>query len=187
MCTFIFQVFVMHKDIIIRALLFFLFFAVGLSVMTLSLLFNDIYGYYQNKEILAEAERNVEKLKTLNDDYDALLGQLRGDSHFAQRLAPATLGIQPKEKDVAYPRETVLQLAAARVALMKESESGAGPPAADRKEPALPGWVERCKTANRRLALFIAGSALILIAFVYFGPTNKLTMGNKNIIQNAAV
>ena len=184
MCTFIFQVFVMHKDIIIRILLFFFFFAAGLSVMTLSLLFNDVYGYYQNKEILAEAERNVEKLKTLNDDYDALLGQLRGDSHFAERLAPATLGIQPKEKDVAYPRETVSQLAAARVALMKESESGAGGP---QQEPALPGWVERCKAANRRLALFIAGSALILIAFVYFGPTNKLTVDNKNIIQNAAV
>ena len=174
----------MHKDIIIRVLLFVFFFAVGLSAMTLSLLFNDIYGYYQNKEILAEAERNVEKLKTLNDDYDALLGQLRGDSHFAERLASATLGIQPKEKDVAYPRETVSQLAAARVALMKESESGAG---GAQKEQALPGWVERCKTANRRLALFIAGSALILIAFVYFGPTNKLTVGNKNIIQTGGV
>jgi cell division protein FtsL len=174
----------MQKDVIIRILLFFFFFTTGLSATAVSLLFNDIYGCYQNRQILKEAEKNVEKLKALNDDYDALLSQLHADSQFARRLAPATLGIQPKEKDVAYPRETVSQLAAARIALMKESEPAAGGP---QREPALPRWVERCKAPNRRLALFIAGSALILIAFVYFGPTKKLAVYSRNIIQSAAV
>ena len=96
MCTFIFQVFVMHKDIIIRRLLFVFFFAAGLSVMTLSLLFNDVYGYYQNKEILAEAERNVEKLKALNDDYDALIGA----ASWGFALCPA-----PCPCHVGYPAE----------------------------------------------------------------------------------
>lgn len=156
----------MNKDTITRITLFFFFFAVGLSVMMLSLLFNDFYAYYQNKHILAEAKGNIDKLKALNDDYDTLLRQLRNDPQFVQRLAPAALGIQPKEGDVAYPRETALQLAIARTILVKESEK---PP----QQQPLPRWVERCKASNRRLALFIAGSALILIAFVYFGPKLK--------------
>jgi len=154
----------MRKEVTIRILVFVLFFTIGLSVLTLSLLFGDLYAYYQNRQILAEAERNIEKLKALNDDYDALLRQLQGDTQFARRLAPATLGIEPKEKDVAYPQETASQLAVARIALMKETEKQS------QKEPILPRWVERCSQPNRRLALFIAGSALILIAFVYFGP-----------------
>jgi biopolymer transport protein ExbB/TolQ len=154
----------MQKDIINRILLFVLFFAVGLSVMAVSLLFNDIYGYYLNKQVLTEAEINVNKLKSLNDDYDALLKQLRSDSHFGKRLANATFGIEQKEEGVAYPRETVSQLAVARTALMNESEKQF------QDEPKLPRWVERCKAPNRRLGLFIAGAALILIAFVYFGP-----------------
>ena len=178
LCTFYFlrfsklipsEVKAMNKDTVTRIILFSFFFAAGLSVMMLSLLFNDIYGYYQNKHILAEAKGNIERLKTLNNDYDALLRQLHSDNQFAQRLASATLGIEPKEKDVAYPRETASQLAAARVALMKETESATG----GQRQPPLPRWVERCKASNRRLALFIAGSALILIAFTYFGPQFK--------------
>jgi hypothetical protein len=158
----------LHSETITRLILFSFFFLAGLAVMMMSLLFNDFHGYYRNGYLLANTKSNVDKLKALNDDYDTLLRQLHSDPQFAERLAAATLGIEPKEnKDVVYPRETATQLAVARSALTKESESASGESAG---VPPIPRWVERCKASNRRFAVFIAGSALILIAFTYFGP-----------------
>ena len=157
----------MNRETINRLIIFFIFFAAGLSVMMVSLLFNDYYAYYQNKLVLAEAKRNVDKLKSLNDDYNDLLRQLRSDEQVGRRLVAATFGVEPKEQGVAYPRETIAQLTAARLSLMEETERQS------QEEAALPVWLERCKAPNKRLIIFIAGTVLILIAFIYFGPQFK--------------
>ena len=169
--TFIFQDSGVNKETIDRLIIFLIFFAAGLSVMMASLLFTDFYAYYQNKVLLAEAKRDVEKLKSLNDDYNDLLRQLRSDEQVGQRLAAATFGVEPKQQGVAYPRETITQLAAARRVLMEETDRKA------QKATVMPDWLERCKNPNKRLIVFIAGAALILIAFIYFGPQtgNKAT------------
>ena len=159
----------MNRETISRLIIFFIFFAAGISAMMGSLLLNDIYNYYHNKNLIAEAQRNVEKLKTLNDDYDDLLRQLRSDEHLGRRLASATLGLEPKEQGVAYPHETLQQLAAAKQALVEESEEQSS------GEPALPVWLERCKSPSRRLGVFIAGAFLLVISFTYFGPQKQGT------------
>jgi hypothetical protein len=161
-----------NKETVNRLIIFFCFFGTGLSVMTLSLLFDDFYAYYQNKVVLAEAKRDVDKLKKLNDDYNDLLRQLRSDEQVGRRLAAATFGVEPKEQGIAYPRETIAQLAAARLAVMEETERQS------QQETMMPGWLERCKEPNRRVAIFLSGAVLILLAFVYFGPqTNSQADG----------
>jgi hypothetical protein len=152
----------MQKQVVARTLLFFVFFAGGVITVTFCSFFDDLYAYYQNKELLRQSQVLLEKLKTLNADYESLLKQLKSDPQLARRIAP-TLGVQPEGEEIAYPKATAEQLAAAKAILMEETGNtpqGGG----------LPVWIERCRSPFRRIILFMAGSALILISFVYFGP-----------------
>jgi hypothetical protein len=152
----------MQKQVIVSMLLFFVFFAIGVFAITFCAFFDDLYAYYQNKELLKQSQALLEKLKVLNSDYETLLKQLKGDPQLAKRIAP-TLGVQPEDGQTAYPKATAEQLAAAKAILMEESKN-------QPEEQTMPRWIERCRSPFRRIILFIAGSALILISFVYFGP-----------------
>jgi len=40
----------------------------------------------------------------------------------------------------------------------------------------LPEWLKRIKQPRRRFGLFLSGAGLILIAFIFFGPTRKILL-----------
>ena len=81
-----------------------------------------------------------------------------------ERLAPATFGTRTEDSNTVYPRVRSQQLAAARKALMEESNEK---PA----EAAMPQWLKRCSEPRNRMLLFISGVALVLISFVCFRPS----------------
>lgn len=149
-----------------RTIVFVVFFSIGAAVLTATVLCDDLLEYFYYKSLLKQVEGHLKNLETLNADYDAILGHFEGDPCQLARLAPATLGIEPNEPNTAYPRATADKLAAARQALSEE-------PNEPIREEEAPEWLGLCCRWPRRHILFFCGSALVLIAFIFFGPTRR--------------
>jgi hypothetical protein len=151
----------------IQTVLFFLFFGIGAASLSSSILCDDLIQYYQNKHLLSAADESLERLKSLNSDYDVLLKRLKEDPNLiVERLAPATLGTKANDPNTVYPRARSRQLAAARKALMDESK---GKPA----EAAMPEWLKRSSEPRNRILMFVSGVVLVLISFVCFRPAER--------------
>jgi hypothetical protein len=152
----------------IQAVLFFLFFSIGAASLSSSVLCDDLVQYYRNKQHLKTAQESLERLESLNTDYDELLKRLEEDPDLVvDRLAPATFGTESEDPNTVYPRATSQQLAAARKALMEESNR-------EPAEVAMPQWLRRCCKSRNRFLLFISGVVLVLISFVCFRPTDRI-------------
>jgi hypothetical protein len=138
-------------------------------------------AYFRNKQLLNDAQESLARVKSLNADYDVLLGQLEADPNLFERIAPAALGIGHQEPNTVYPSATVEQLAIARRVLSEQAsahkqQGTAGGPNKQANESniraangVIPTWLSRCSEPHRRIALFFAGAGLILISFVCFG------------------
>jgi hypothetical protein len=149
-----------------RTIVFVVFFSVGAAVLTATVLCDDLLEYFYYKNLLKQSEGHLRNLESLNADYDAILGHFEGDPCQLARLAPATLGIEPNEPNTVYPHATADKLAAARRALNEEPNIPA-------LEEESPKWLGLCCQWPRRHILFFCGSALVLIAFIFFGPTRR--------------
>jgi cell division protein FtsB len=160
----------MQRQNILRTLLFVVFFGIGTAALTTAILYDDLLRYYQNKQLLRSEEETLKKLESLNADYDALLKQLKEDPALLERLAPATLGVEPNEPNTVYPKVTAEQLDAARKVLAKDPEQQAG--------AEIPEWIIRCSKPSKRITLFLAGSFLILVSFVWFGGNSGFSQHN---------
>ena len=151
-------------------LLFAVFFSIGAAALSISSLCDDLLRYYHNKQLLKSAKESLKRLDSLNADYDALLRQLQEDPNLIKRIAHAALGTERKDEDTVYPKVTPEQLDAARRALTEG-------PNRQFHEPAVPGWLTRCREPLRRMMLFFSGAFLILISFIWFGPRNDKNLG----------
>ena len=156
----------MQNERVIRTVAFVVFFSIGAAVLSATTLCDDLLEYYYYKGLLSQSEEHLKKLESLNTDYDTLLAQVEGNPKELARLAPATLGIESNEPNTAYPRATAGKLAAARRALAEEPNQttiGQG----------VPPWLCLSCQWPRRHILFISGATLVLISFVFFGPTRN--------------
>jgi hypothetical protein len=170
---------------IIRAFLFIVFFSVGATALSGSILFDDVIQYYRNQRLLEDARESLNQLESLNADHDVLLTQLGEDPNLFKRIAPVTLGVGREEPNTVYPIATIEQLAAARKALAKQPagrqwqtpEGVYHHRSADLKvrdpNAAVPVWLARCGEPRRRLMLFLTGAGLVLVSFVCFGSRAK--------------
>ena len=75
---------------IIRAVLFVLFFGVGVASLSSSILCEDLAHYYQNKQYLKESQESLNRLRSLNTEYDVLLEKWEQDPNLVvKRVARA--------------------------------------------------------------------------------------------------
>lgn len=153
--------------------MFIIFFSIGTAALAISILCADLLRYYQNKQLLQGQKELSDKLKSLNDDYDQLLRQLREDPNLVKRIARITLGGEPNEANTIYPKVKMEHLLAARKALSKEVNRNHG-------EPKAPKWLTRCSEPYRRIMLFFCGSGLIVISFICFGPARQVVQNDLN-------
>ena len=153
----------MQRQNIIRVFLFVVFFSIGAISLGASILTDDLVRHYRNRQFLKAAQESLDRLKSLNIDYDVLLEHLEKDPNLFKRIASATLGTEPEDTDAIYPKATPEQLAVARRVLAEEPDQQ---PA----EPVMPLWLTRCSEPSLRIMLFFSGGALILISFICFGP-----------------
>jgi len=151
---------------IIRTILFAFFFSSGAASIGGSILCDDLVQYYRNRQLLKAAQQYLDRLKSLNTDYDGLLRRLETDPNLVKRIAPAALGTEPQDANTIYPRATARQLAAARKALAEAPSPLAG----NQTELTMPTWLGRLREPRRRIVLFFAGAGLILISFICFAP-----------------
>jgi len=155
----------MQRIVYIRTIFFILFFSIGTVSLGVSVLCEDLIQYYRNRQLARQAEQSLEKLKSLNTDYDVLLSTLAEDPNYIKRIAPAAIGFKNQDVNAINPRVEAEQLAAARIALTDPQLATA--------EPVIPRWLSRCSEPARRMAIFFSGIALILISFVCFGSNKK--------------
>ena len=153
----------MQSQGVIHFLLFLVFFSIGAAALGGAVLCDDLILYCQNRQLVKDAERSLERLDSLNGEYDALLEQLENDPNLLKRIAPATLGTEPEDPNAIYPKARARELALARKALVEQA--GQAPP-----EEAVPRWLQRCSEPSRKLGLFVAGAGLVLISLVFFTP-----------------
>lgn len=157
----------------IRTVLFLLFFTIGGAALSSSILCDDLFQYYRDIELRSQEQQSIERLKALIADYDLLLARLEQDPNLYKRLVPATLGPDPNLHDpnTVYPRAQAEQLAAARRALIDESNESSGAAAG----ATMPKWLSRISEPRRRTMLFVSGVVLILTSFVSFRPAKTNT------------
>ena len=151
---------------ICRTFLFVVFFSIGGAALSCSILINDLVRYYHNKQLLDYSKHSLEQTKNLNAEYDALFENLQQDPNLINRIAPASLGIEPQDANSIHPKVTAEKLDTARKALADNSSNSAS-------ESTLPKWLIRCNEPRYRYALFFAGAGLILLAFIFFTTSQK--------------
>jgi hypothetical protein len=158
----------MQRHGILHLSLFATFFSIGAAALGAAVLCDDLIGYCRNKHFVTKAELSLERLESLNAEYDALLERLESDPNLFRRIAPAALGTEPEDPNAVYPKARARELAVARKALMQQM----GP---ENSEPALPKWLQRCSEPRHRIALFLAGAGLVLVSLVCFTfkPTHR--------------
>jgi hypothetical protein len=155
----------MQGQSIICTFLFVIFFGIGAASLSGSILCDDLVRYYRNKQLLKTARESLNRLESLNADYDALLDQLEKDPNLVKRIAPAAIGVEPEDANAVHPVATPEQLAAARKALNEEPSPDA--------DSTVPQWLTRCSERRRRIGLSLAGAGLIFVSFICFVPRKR--------------
>ncbi len=151
---------------ILQTFLFVVFFFIGASAVSLSILCDELLQYYEGVEADKTADELIVRLESLNSDYEMLLEQLERDPNLFKRVAVATLGIRPEDTETVYPKVTPEQLDVARKALTEDLNEQS-------LEPVIPLWLSRCSEPRRRSVLFLAGGFLILISLICFGSAKR--------------
>jgi hypothetical protein len=154
----------MRRQGILRTVFFIFFFSIGAGALSGSILCDELVEYCRNKHLLRIAEERLQRLELLNEDYSALLERLESEPNLVENIAPTVLGKEVSGPNVVYPRGSVEQLAALKEVLERDFGEGS-------EEPVIFGWLERCGRPVHRLVLFLSGGILVLISFVWFGPS----------------
>lgn len=144
----------------LRFLIFVIFFSTGAASLGGAVLCDDFIKHCRNQHLVAQAEQSIQKLRSLNEQYDVLLSQLENDPNLIKRIAPVTLGTRIEDPNTVYPKARAQELAIARKALTAANE--------EPTEATIPRWLQRCSDPAKRIILFISGASLVLIAMVRF-------------------
>lgn len=150
----------------VRLLLFIILFSTGAVSLAVAVLYPDLLRYYRYNQLLRSARESIEQLESLNARYDALLNNIEQDPNILSRAAPAVIGTEPVDANAVYPRATAEELSAAAEALDKNQDNAS-------MELPLPEYLQRLARPQYRIAMFVCGCGLILIAFICFGPAQN--------------
>jgi hypothetical protein len=156
----------MLRQGIFHLFFFVVFFSIGAVALGVAVLCDDFVRYCRDKHLVKEAELSIQRLKSLNADYDGLLEQLENNPDLLKRIAPLTLGTEPDDPNAIYPKAQAQELAVARKALVKQTDQ-------EQTDAPLPAWLQRCSEPTKRIILFIAGAGLVLISLVCFTPEEQ--------------
>jgi hypothetical protein len=156
----------MRRQNILRTFLFVIFFSIGATALSGSILCDDLVRYYHNRQQLKEKEELSNRLKSLNAEYDSLLQNLEKDPNLLERIAPLVLGTGGNDANTIYPKATEELLEAVKKALEEDSSQQS-------TEPMMPDWLIRCSEPRRRIILFFSGAFLVLISFICLGSAKE--------------
>ncbi len=152
---------------ILRYLFFCIFFVLGASAITLSILSDEITQNYKNIENLNLIEENSEKLERLIKAYDLQIEQVMNDPEILKRLSRRIVeGVGGGVGVGADPVATRQELRIATEILNPPSDP-------NEAVPLLRSYAERATKQHVKQGLFLSGAGLILIAFIFFGEPKQ--------------
>jgi hypothetical protein len=156
----------MLRQSVFHLFFFVVFFSIGAGALGVAVLCDDFVQYCRDKHLVKEAQSSVQRLKSLNADYDGLLEQIENNPDLLKRIAPVTLGTQPDDSNAIYPKARAQELAVARKAVVEQTDQ-------ELADAPVPAWLQRCSEPTKRIILFIAGAGLVLISLVCFTPEEQ--------------
>jgi hypothetical protein len=145
---------------LVSLFLFVIFSAIGLAAILTAVMAPEIKVYYHNRISVNNAKKSLDKLSSINEDYDVLIDKLHNDPNFAKKAIPAVLGVHPNHPNTAYPKAQNRQLKAAVESLYENTD-----PNGDSK---IPAWLKRCSKPKIRWTLFFCGAGLVIISLMSF-------------------
>jgi hypothetical protein len=148
----------------IRFLWFCLFFTVGAGAMTLAILIEpELMNYYMSRRALQDIYAQNEQIKEMTDQYIARIQLIEQEPAVLDRIRVLAFNQPLEREDTVFPRGDNQHLRQKTQALfeMLEAKNNAGTP--------MPAWLQRCSQPNIRRALFLAGAALAMLTFIFFG------------------
>jgi hypothetical protein len=125
----------------------------------------ELTNYYHNKAMLAEIQKQNEKIRSLTQQYDAQIQYIEAEPNVLGRLRPMMFGQKPHAKDTAFPQVRNETLRAETGKILARIEQ-------PQESRVIPVWLDRIRTPRIRRGLFLAGAGLVIIACIFFG-TNK--------------
>jgi len=147
----------------LRFVLFCVFFAIGAGSMALSIVADEVYSLCSSQMFVTRFTDDNQKITLLREQYDCQMQLIKSDPNSLDRLRGIMLGEKGQtDEDVAVPEVSKRELINASRALLDEMET------AEQKTPEITEWLERCNQPKSRRVLFLAGAALVLIAFIFF-------------------
>lgn len=159
----------------IRFLWFCLFFTVGAGAMTLAILAEpELMNYYMSRRALQEVYAQNEQIKELTDQYIARIQLIEQEPAVLERIRVLAFNQPLEREDTVFPRGDNQRLRQKTQALfdMLEAKNNTSPP--------LPAWLQRCIQPNIRRALFLAGAALAMLTFIFFGSPRQVRQTEQN-------
>lgn len=151
--------------LIIRFVLFLIFFLAGAGAIVLAILARpELEDYFKNRAMLEQIEAQNETLKSLTDQYAAQVALIESEPNILQRFSVTTFGHKPSAPDTVFPEADNADLRAEADKILKAE------PQPQPVDP-VPAWLARILEPKIRKALFATGCGLILITFIFFGTT----------------
>lgn len=153
----------------IRFLFFCLFFTAGAGAMTLAILVEpELLNYYTSRRALNEIHAQNDQIKELIDQYTAKIDLIEQEPTVLERIRVLAFNQPLHREDTIFPRADDPHLRQQTQALfeMLDAQKNTAQP--------LPDWLQRCIQPNIRRALFVAGAALAMLTFIFFGSSKKL-------------
>jgi hypothetical protein len=153
-----------------NGLLFVVFFTVGVAAVTLSVLALEIGTLYRDKAVLQKLEASNKDLQSLDKQYAFQLEQIKKNPASLARLRVLNLGEEPEDPQTAYPPSKSDQLIQSARNIIQQSQKEVK----QKDEPPLiPVWVIRACQRRSRVALFMTGAALIIVAMTFFSQAEE--------------
>lgn len=153
--------------LIIRFLLFTGFFLAGALAVVLSMLARpELYDYYHNRAALEKLHTQNEGIAELTAQYADRIALIESEPAILRRFSAATFNRRPTAADTVFPEASSEKLKAETRKILNTQT----PPAP--VDP-LPEWLKRIIEPATRTALFVAGMALIMITFIFFGTPRR--------------
>ena len=151
----------------IRFLFFVVFFLAGACAVVLAILAKpELQNYYQNRAMLDQLHQQNERIRKLTDQYAARVELIETEPGILHRFSATTFGQKPQTPDTIFPEAGNEKLRAETEKILKtELEPEPIDP--------IPVWLKRVMDPKTRMALFLSGTALILITFIFFGSIRK--------------
>ena len=147
----------------ISRLFFFLVFSTtGIFSITLGVLGPEWKNLYEMNAAIRQTEQNNQRIEEIIKDHQILTAQIKADANILMRIAPLTLGVQPKDPNQPVAKITADTLGRAKAILDQQPQDSPD-------SPEVPAWLLRCTAINGRITLFAAGAGLIVVSFVCFG------------------